>query len=196
MSAHGSESGAARGGGAPSQHAAFPFRYDDAVSARVAAEFRDGLKRADPQRGEALAADYAQRDHVREFEVAMRDYPLYGDDVADAMTGYWVTLWCIIHDRPFPPAGPVRAAREQIKAMLAKNPVVLQGGDARRQMMAEAMILETLFALDQAAALRNDDTPEQREQFVEAARNNMLSRGVDLAHLTLGARGFQPLRRH
>lgn len=57
-------------------------------------------------------------------------------DVADAMAEYWVSNWVMANRRPDPTAGQVRAARDQVRRMLASSPAL-----ARLDLDLRALVL-------------------------------------------------------
>lgn len=165
------------------------FRRDAGVSARVAAEVVDSLAGGDRALAAQVRKAVAERDIVAEFTERLGEYGLRADNLADAATGYWVAVWVVIHDAPFPPAGHVAAARAQLHTFWRAAPQTRR--EAARQQMAEAMMFEAVITLDKRKAVREAGDPEAVKRLAEEAQRNMRQRrGVNLGAMALTGDGF------
>jgi hypothetical protein len=115
---------------------------------------------------------------------------LRSGDVADAVAGWWVLSWVIANGGDSSRAQTL-GVREQARAMLAASPGLARLDDARRQEMAEVMMLD--FVVQQAAyagALQRGDQAEARRLGDQAAARFQRQMGVDLRRVRLTDRGF------
>ena len=77
----------------------------------------------------------------------------------------------------------------QVSGYIAASP--LTRNEAQRQMMAEALIWETLLLFDAQRQAREQGKAEALQQMAQSARATMLKRGMDLGSMDLTPRGFQ-----
>ena len=166
------------------------FAPDPGVSKRVKSEFTQAVMRADPAKAAHIKRVMANQDVLADFDRDMAPYDLKSNNVADAMTAYWITMWMIANQKAIPTRKRVEAAHRQIAANLLANDMYEKASLEQRQEMTEGLIYETMFALGQRADVeRRRDYARQRE-LATATQANMLKNGVDLQSLRLTRTGF------
>ena len=170
----------------------FSFNHDPAVTAIVKKELFDTVSRQNPVQAELLRDALESRNIPEEFERRLSDYALSSDNVADAMLGYWLVMWSIIHDKPLPPPGPgIESARKQISALVASNPIVRKGGDeSRRQMVGEAMIFESMISLEVRDDVKRRGNDGELRNLSESTHHNLLRKHMNLKVLDFTDQGF------
>lgn len=170
----------------------FSFSYDPAVTAIVKKELFDTVSRQNPVQSELLRDALESRNVPEEFEQRLADYTLSANNVADAMLGYWIVMWSIIHDKPLPPPGPgIESARKQISALVASNPIVRKGGDeSRRQMVGEAMIFESIISLEVRDEVKKRGNEDELRDLSESTHHNLLRKHMNLRAMDLTEQGF------
>jgi len=134
-------------------------------------------------------AQIGDRDFIAEFALRFAPLGLRADNFADAMTAYWVSMWSLVHRRPLPDAALIPAARKQLEPLCSKAPQARR--EAGRQAMAEAMIYETMFALNKAqqfAAIGDEESLQIMSDTITA--NVRRTRAINFKALKLTPSGF------
>ncbi|WP_225771327.1 DUF6683 family protein [Inquilinus sp. Marseille-Q2685] len=169
----------------------FAYRPDPARRRANLARFVDRSRAADPQGAENLAALFAQGDLIERMRPELAKYGLVIDNVADAYTVWWIAAWQASrgsHDDVS--AATAAAIRRQVVQSMASTPALRTAGDAGKQEMAEALLVQGVLlsaALEQAG-----DDREQLAALSRAAVQGARGMGVDLSAMTLTERGFVP----
>ncbi len=118
---------------------------------------------------------------------------LSSNDVADAMTGYWLRNWMLVNDQPEPSLAEIDGVNRQIRGLLSENPIFSQASDADRQEMAEYLIYQqSLTYGTYLAAVSTGDT-ESKEQIQTMVNTGMMELGMDLTQIEVTESGFQSL---
>lgn len=166
------------------------FTPDPRISKRVKEQFRVAVQRADPAKAEHIAVVLAAQDVLADFDRDMTPFGLRSNNLADAMTAYWIAMWMVANRTEVPGKGSVAAARAQVRANLKSNNMAVKASRAQIQKITEGLIYETMFALGQRAdAERRDDARRARE-LAEHTQRNIRKNGVDLQALRLTRSGF------
>ncbi|MFK8014872.1 MAG: DUF6683 family protein [Gammaproteobacteria bacterium] len=164
---------------------ALTFKPDPGVSRRVKEEFKRAVQQADPGRSAHIASVLDRQDVLADFDRDMQPYGLRSNNIADAMSAYWLTMWIVANNRAVPSAARVAAARRQVTHNMLSNSMVAKASLTERQEITEALVYETMFALGQrATAERNKDRARERE-LAATTQRNLLKSGVDLQRLRL-----------
>jgi hypothetical protein len=128
---------------------------------------------------------------VSDFRTDANAYGLNGNDVADAMTGYWVRTWMVVNDQPAPSIEQVHAVNRQIRAGLATNPNFAQMSDAERQEVAELLIYQQSLAYGLYKGAVSTGATEKKQQLQQMVNATMMQSGIDLTQMDLTNSGFQ-----
>lgn len=169
------------------------FESSPTVSALVRREFIDSLAKASRQPPAAIEQLIRGRDFISDFGQWMAPYDLNLNNLGDVVTGYWVSMWSIIHEAPLPPAGHVASAREQCRRMWHNNPVTRK--PEARQQLAELMMYETVASLDQRRDAHEAGNTQALAALARHAHANMRQqRGIDLGAMRLTQQGFGKMR--
>lgn len=172
---------------------ALRFQPDPGVSKQVKSSVIQSLYELDDAVGRRAERVIRQQDVIADFRRDMQPYGLKPNNLADAMTAYWATMWMISNQAPVPTAKAVRAARAQLAEALLSNHELVRSGDDVKQTIAESLVYETMLALGiHANATRSGvDTPEY-EALAQTAHENFESRGFAMRDIRLTSVGFQP----
>lgn len=182
---------------APASTAAAVTSYhpSPAVSARVRRQFASWMG------GKVGAADAAKlatamerTDPVQNWSELVANDGLHTNDMADALTAYWILNWAMANTADNNRA-QVLGVRKQVRAMLVANPAQLRMSEAQRQEFSEILILN--FLIQHAAfdeAIRRGDRALMRRLGDAAAARFQSEMGVDLRRLRLTDTGFVPIR--
>ncbi len=169
---------------------ALTYTPDPLVSKRVKQKFTTAVQKADPAKAGHIAAVMASNNVLVDFDRDMAPYGLRSNNVADAMSAYWITMWMIAHQKAAPTRKRVAAVRSQVATNLLDNAMLAKASPRQRQEVAEGLVYETMFALGQRAdAERRRDRARQRE-LADATQANLLEKGIDLQGLRLTSIGF------
>jgi hypothetical protein len=117
------------------------------------------------------------------FDQFMQKHGLQSGDLADAMAGYWLTLWTVANRRPMPSRTAVAGVREQMAQGLSFERSI-ESPAARQR---EAQLLMWQMFLVTASTTRNDIS--QIELSNEMYQSG-LRKGFDLRRLRPSASGF------
>lgn len=190
--AAGRSGGSGENADALTAHAAQALTYtpDPAISRRVKQEFTAAVQEADPAKADHIAAVMASSDVLADFDRDMAPYGFRSNNVADAMSAYWITMWMIANEKAVPTRKRVAAVRHQVTTNMINNQMIAKASLEQRQEMAEGLVYETMFALGQRADVeRKRDRARQRE-LASATQANLLKNGVNLQSLRIRSTGF------
>ncbi|WP_026868649.1 DUF6683 family protein [Inquilinus limosus] len=171
--------------------ASFRYRPDLARRRANLARFVDRSRAADPQGADNLAALFAQGDLIERMRPELAKYGLVIDNLADAYTVWWISAWQASQGRTDDVSAATAAAvRRQVVQSMASTPALRTAGDAAKQEMAEALLVQGVLlagALEQAKGDR-----EQMAAVSRAAVQGARGMGLDLSAMTLTEAGFVP----
>jgi len=173
----------------PEKDKRLDFTVSAAVSGQVRREFLSTLAKTHKVPESTIAEQLGEHDYPEEFRETFGPLGLKPDNLADAMTGYWVTMWSLVHRRPLPDAALIPAARKQLEPLCSKAPQARR--EAGRQAMAEAMIYETMSALNKAqqfAAIGDEESLQIMSDTITA--NVRRTRAINFKALKLTPSGF------
>lgn len=183
------------GPAAPVTAVATSYRPSSGVSARVRRQFVSwmGGKVGTADAGR-MAAVLERNDPVRNWSQLVANDGLRVNDMADALTAYWILNWAMANTADNN-RSQVLGVREQVRAILTANPAQAKLGDARRQEISEIWILN--FLIQHAAfddAIRRGDRATMRRLGDAAVVRFRSEMGIDLRRLQLTDAGFVPAR--
>ncbi|ODT71292.1 MAG: hypothetical protein ABS75_08405 [Pelagibacterium sp. SCN 63-23] len=173
------------------------YRPSPTVSSRVQREFLDQLRwSAGVAVRDSLASAFAEQSPVDIWLELVAEQGLSANNVADALTAYWVLNWITANGAYTAQIdnGPVQ---RQLRAAFAADSNFRAMGDLQRQQLAEGYILNFLLehaALNQAVATRDVDALNKLAAAAVARfQTNM---GVNLLAVVPSAEGFRPRARN
>jgi len=162
---------------------------DPALSRLVRAELLATLHvraNLDPEQAER---ELAARDMRAEFAQAFAGLGLAADNLPDLLAAHLIAMWTVVHDAPLP--------RREVATGLAKQFAGLVGGTAqaadpaKRQLMGEALLYETVLSLEaQAMARAAGDKAKLKEMARSAQDNTLAQRGINLRKTRLTTTGM------
>lgn len=123
-----------------------------------------------------------------EGEVKTR-FGLSSTNVADVWAVYWSYAWLMTRGRTDDPTrAQVVGLRNQFRPLLLSLPEVAGLNDARKQEMAESLLLQTVMFGALAEAWKDD--PGSRTEFGQGLQQGTASLGLDLGKVELTDQGF------
>lgn len=165
------------------------FEFDPAISRQVRQEIIDTLSRGRKDIRKVVEHELRSREVVTEFKPTLAALGLRHDNLADAMTAFWIIMWTIIHDEPLPADHCAAAVREQVRERLKGVPTTRDAG--KRQMMGEGMIYEARLAQASFEEAKEAGNEFQLRQMAASARQNMTKKGINLGHMRITEAGLQ-----
>jgi hypothetical protein len=167
------------------------YRPSPTVSARLQRDFLDGIRwTAGVEARDNLAKAFAEKSPVDIWLELVTSDGLEANNVADALTAYWVLNWVAANGAY---ASKIDSApvQRQLRIAFANDANFLKMGDQQRQELAEGYILDFLVehaALNAAVARRDVDTLNRlAAAAILRFRQKM---NVDLLSLVPGPDGF------
>ena len=172
------------------------YRPSPSTSTRIQREFLDTIRwSAGAELRDSLASAFAEKSHVEIWQDLVADQGLVANNVADALTAYWVLNW-ITANGAYTAQIDNAPIQRQLRAAFAADANFVQLTDQRRQRLAENYMLNFLIehaALNQAVAARDLDLLNKlAAAAVTRFQRNM---GVNLLALVPSAEGFAPRSR-
>lgn len=165
------------------------FTVSAAVSGQVRREFLSTLAKTHKVPESTIVEQLGEHDYPDEFRETFGPLGLKPDNLADAMTAYWITMWSLVHRRPLPEGELIPAARKQLESLCGNAPQAKR--EPGRQAMAEAMIYETMFALNKARQFAAISDAESLQAMSETiAANVRRTRAINFKALKLTPAGF------
>jgi len=187
----------ASGIGAPAGNSAsapaLGYRSNAMLTAQTKAQFIDNLTRNSKNPGHAFDTrrELQGRDMIGEFRAQMSPYGLRTDNLGDVATGYWIANWSIANQRTMPTADQVRAAQSQLSGALMRDARIAHTDDATRQRLSEALIYQTMFALDTREKLVRASNMTGQHTLADIIDRAVLAQGgVDIRRVQLSSNGF------
>lgn len=169
------------------------YRPSPTVSARLTREFLDRIRwSAGIEARDRLTAAFAERSPVEIWLELVSADGLEANNVADALTAYWVLNW-VAANGAYTAKVDSTSVQRQLRAAFANDPNFAKMSDQQRQEAAEGYILDFLVehaALNTAVEQRDVDTLNRlAAASVMRFRQKMK---VDLLSVVPGPDGFMP----
>ena len=173
-----------------SQPAKLVFKSSKTVSLRMKDEFKSAVVKANPQKAARIEQVLSQQDVIGTFARDMAPYGLKPNNVADAMTAYWISMWMVANQASGPTVGAVHGVKRQVSLNLLNDAAIAGASEEQLQEVAEGLIYEAMFALGIRANAINVGDPKRLDILSENAYKNMLKLGVDIRAMNLTEKGF------
>lgn len=167
------------------------YRPSPTVSLRLQRSFLDNIRwSAGVETRDRLSAAFSEQAPVDIWLELVREDGLEANNVADALTAYWVLNW-VAANGAYTAKIDSAPVQRQLRAAFANDPNFLKMGDQQRQELAEGYILDFLVehaALNAAVEQRDIDTLNRlAASAVLRFRQKMK---VDLLSVVPGPNGF------
>jgi hypothetical protein len=172
---------------------ALAYRSSPLITAQTKRQFIDNLTQHSKNPGHAFDTRrrLESRDMIGEFSAQMSSYGLRTDNLGDVATGYWIANWSIANQRTMPSPDQVRAAQSQLSAALLRDARITRTDDATRQRLSEALIYQTMFALETRDNLVRASNMTGMHTLADIIDRAVLAQGgVDMRRLQLSSNGF------
>ena len=167
------------------------FAIDPATVAKVRAEILDGAKKLSPADASAATERLESLEPAIEFETLMQPLGLKANDLAHAMTGYWLSMWMIIHDKDWPETTKTQAVIAQARTQLNGNPMLRDAN--MRNLVGTGLVFETVLGWHSYANARDKAQEFELRKMRKSAAKNTAKRGVPLAKMRLTDKGLTGL---
>ncbi len=168
------------------------YRPSPSISARLQREFLSRIRwSAGIEVRDSLANAFAERSPGEIWQELVAPDGLTTDNVADALTAYWVLNW-VAANGAYSVEVDSRPVQRQLRQAFANDPNFLKLSDQQRQEMAEGYVFN--FLIEHAAlntALEQRDTETLNALAVAAVARFRNQMKVDLLSLVPGPRGFE-----
>jgi hypothetical protein len=157
------------------------------------ASFVAKSRKVDPRGAATLEKELAATDVIGRMNRALAAYGMRADNAADAYAAWWLNAWLASRQRSDDPtARQVVAVRAQAAEALMATPALAGAGDAVKQEMAEAHLVQAALISAHMEGARGD--PALSRRVAAAVRQGALASGLDLAAMELTDDGFVPRR--
>lgn len=179
---------------APRVPAVVRYTPDAAATRRNAEHFVARTRAVDASAASDLERSLRGGALVGDIRKELAGYGLDADDVADATAGYLVTAWYASRGSDEDPDRRVlRSVSDQLARAMAVNPAFKAADNAAKQELAEAMMIQTLYA--SAAIKEAKADPAKRAAVSQAiARGAKNTFGFGMDAITLHETGLHGLR--
>jgi hypothetical protein len=174
--------------------AAFAYRPSQEVRRRNVAGFVKKLTAANPQGAGEVRRLVEDPTLFAKIDRALRGVGGRTDNAADAFASYWIAAWYAAHGRDdTPDAATFAAVRRQAADALGAVPQLAGAGDAVKQQVAEANLVQAVLIAATMEGVGRD--PAARGRIAAAVRKGARASGLDLDAIALTRNGFVPTRR-
>lgn len=174
--------------------AAFAYRPSQEVRRRNVAGFVKKLTAANPQGAGEVRRLVEDPTLFAKIDRALRGVGGRTDNAADAFASYWIAAWYAAHGRDdTPDAATFAAVRRQAAEALGAVPQLAGAGDAVKQQVAEANLVQAVLIAATMEGVGRD--PAARGRIAAAVRKGARASGLDLDAIALTRNGFVPTRR-
>ncbi len=166
------------------------------ASPAVAAEFKSNLItnmiKSDPRQEAEIRSELARVDVDDVFAKALRGQGLSPTNLADIIATNSAISWKIVNDAPDPSPAALHAISKRIAVNLAANPTVARASDRDKQLFAESLAYQTVFAASSATSAQAAGNAAA----LASLRQNLIDRfrgmNVNLTAVRLTDKGFVP----
>lgn len=168
------------------------FRRDPALMRAKQDQLVAAIRAKDPATATQLERAF-QQDVAEVMRPAFRPFGFTPDDAADMTAAYWVTAWEASHGKAGVQTDPAiaRGVRKQIAGLL--GPQLRGKSDADKQDIADAMLLQTLFADARMTAAKQAGPEPLRAMSDTIHREASQLLKVDLRRVEMTAAGMRPV---
>ncbi len=167
------------------------YRPSVAIHNRNLKKFVETARKVDPVIAQNLERLFASKDVLGQIQKSMVVSGLDSNNLADAYAVYWTTAWFCAQGRMSDdlPKAQMIAVRNQAANMLQAIPQFANATDAKKQEMAETMLLQSV--LISASIYKAESDPVLLAKTQAAIDREAKSIGLDFDRMTLTDRGFQ-----
>jgi hypothetical protein len=168
----------------------FIFKFSPAVRKQTYATFVKQMAETHPAQAKAYEDIFAQNDVLAMLDQQLGTLGLAGNNVSDAMTGYFLTLYMMANGRTDDnTAEEIASVQKQVDAILAGVPALLKASDAEKQNMAESMWMVVFTSTVEVEAAKAD--PKKMAELQNAAKGLFQQQfKMDISAMTLTPQGF------
>jgi hypothetical protein len=158
------------------------YQVTPAVTNEVRRQLRDGLR--------GVSNSHAQQQLVMDidfesvFDSAMNKHGLRSGNMVDTMTGYWLTMWSVVHRSSIPSRNGIEGVRAQMAA-LAEQSGINNVRDEDKQRESQKLIWKMVLVL----GAQRQPGMDLNGLSVEVNRNAMRD-GMDLSRMMVTGEGF------
>ncbi|WP_310425638.1 DUF6683 family protein [Chamaesiphon sp. VAR_48_metabat_135_sub] len=169
----------------------FAYRPSVAVSNRNLKKFVETARKVDPVIAQNLERLFASKDVLGQIQKSMVVSGLNSNNLADAYAVYWTTAWFCAQGRLSDdlPKAQMVAVRNQAANMLQAIPKFANATDAKKQEMAETMLLQSV--LISASIDKAESDPVLLAKTQAEIDREAKSIGLDFDRMTLTLQGFR-----
>jgi hypothetical protein len=167
------------------------FAWSPVRSKQNLSQFVEKTRQTSPELANELQNAFASRDIFNDIKKVISPYGLKTNDIADAMTVYWVLAYGAVNEIAAPPAQQdVRSVRQQVVEIISNAPSLGKTTDVQKQQMSEALLIQGLLASSAASQARKQG-PEMMGRVADAVNTGAkASFGFDLRNYELTSDGF------
>lgn len=168
-------------------------RYTPSRERRTAnlARFVARSRAADPEGADNLAKVFASADVIEGMRPPLAAVGLRIDDVADAYAVWWINAWQASQGVDYDVSRrTAMAVRDQAAQAMAASGLLHGAGDAAKQEMAEALLIQAALVADMMK--QSQGNPELGRMVAAAVSQGARGMSLDLASMTLTEDGFVP----
>ncbi len=169
------------------------YRRSSAVTERVKQGYLARVEKAyGPKVAQGLRQFLATNDFVAIWAKGAAADGMRPSDLGDSLAEYWATNWSVATGGASTSPAQTRAIRYQIGPNVARSPEVRAMSDAKKQELAETLMLNLVVeTIGAQAALKKGDTILIQEVRTQTAARFKQEFGVDLNALKVSNRGFE-----
>ncbi len=172
------------------------YRPSASMSTRIQREFIESIRwSAGPETRNSLGTAFSEKSHLEIWQELVAKQGLTTNNVADALTAYWVLNW-ITANGAYTAEIDNAPIQRQLRAAFAADANFIKLNDQQKQRIAENYILNFLLehaALNQAVAARDVDMLTKLA--LASVARFQRDMGVNLLALVPSAEGFAPRAR-
>lgn len=165
------------------------FRSTPAVTRTVNQRFIEWQASKHPTLRAQLAQGINSGELQSYFAGILRRYGYDADNLADVSSGYYLSLWKIVHGRE-PTARQIAGVRRQTRQAMTHDSALMQLSDAAKQEICETFALHTALALQGYEQLVRRGDTRTLANFRNGLQATLAPQGPNLAALMLSDDGF------
>ena len=166
------------------------YRPSMAIRNRNLVQFVENTRKVDPVTAQNLERFLASNDVLSPIQTSMVATGLSANNLADAYAVYWTTAWFGVQGRSEDlPKAQMIAVRNQAAYLLQSTKQFAGATDARKQQIAETMLLQSVMIAVSVNVAKSD--PTQLDRVKSEIAQGAKQMGLDLDRMKLTAQGFE-----
>jgi hypothetical protein len=158
------------------------YQVSPPVTDEVRRRLRDGLSRVSNSQAQQQLVSNIDFESV--FDSAMNKYGLRSGNMIDTMTGYWLTMWSIVHRTSIPNRSAIEGVRAQMAA-IAKQSGIAKVRSEDKQRESQKLIWQMVLAL----GAQRQPGMNLKDLSMEVNRT-AVRQGMDLSLMSVTNEGF------